>query len=147
MSWGADGIAFVRGDGRGVLRVSPNGGTPELLISLGNDEYASDPQVLPGGQAVLFTLAKGTSSDRWDKAQVVVQSLKSGERKTLIEGGSDARYVPTGHLVYALGGTVFAVPFDLRRLQVTGGPVPIVEGVRRVAIPGTQRGLGTVQLL
>jgi Tol biopolymer transport system component len=57
--------------------------------------------------------------------------LRSGERKTLIEGGSDARYLPTGHLVYALGGTLFAVPFDLRRLEVTGGPVPIVEGVKR----------------
>jgi Tol biopolymer transport system component len=56
--------------------------------------------------------------------------LRSGERKTLIEGGSDARYLPTGHIVYALGGTLFAVPFDLRRLEVTGGPAPIVEGVR-----------------
>jgi serine/threonine-protein kinase len=80
---------------------------------------------------VLFTLATGLSAPAWDKAHIVVQSLRSGERKTLIEGGSDARYVPTGHLVYALGGTLFAVPFDLRRLEITGGPVPMVEGVRR----------------
>src|SRR6266852_1536527 len=57
--------------------------------------------------------------------------LKSSERTTLVSGGSDGRYLPTGHLVYALGGVLFAVPFDLRRLAVTGGPVPIVEGVRR----------------
>ena len=82
---------------------------------------------------MLFTLATGTAAERWDKAQIVTQSLRSGERKTLIDGGSDARYVPTGHLVYALGGIVFAVPMDLRRLEVTGGPVPIVEGVRRAA--------------
>lgn len=62
-----------------------------------------------------------------------MQSLDSGERKTLIEGGSDARYVPTGHIVYALSGTLLAVPFDVRRLQVTGGPTPVVEGVRRSA--------------
>jgi serine/threonine-protein kinase len=60
-----------------------------------------------------------------------VQSLKSSERKTLVSGGSDGRYLPTGHLVYALGGVLLAVPFDLRRLAVTGGPVPIVEGVKR----------------
>src|SRR5205823_14960051 len=82
------------------------------------------------------------NSDRWDKARIVVQSLQSGERKTLIEGGSDARYLPTGHIVYALGGTLFAVPFNLRRLEVTGGPTPILEGVRRSSFNAT----GTAQL-
>ena len=66
-------------------------------------------------------------------AQIVVQSLETGVRKTLIEGGSDARYVPTGHIVYVSGGTLFAVPFDLPKLEVTGGAVPVVEGVRRRA--------------
>ena len=113
------------------MKVSQNGGKPELLVSVNGDELAHGPQVLPDGQTVLFTLAKGTSSDRWDKGHIVVQSLRSGERKTLIEGGSDARYLPTGHLVYALGGVLFAVPFDLTRLEVKGGPIPIVEGVRR----------------
>ena len=60
-----------------------------------------------------------------------MQSLKSSERKTLVSGGSDGRYLPTGHVVYARGGVLFAVPFDLPRLAVTGGPVPIVEGVKR----------------
>jgi serine/threonine-protein kinase len=59
--------------------------------------------------------------------------LTSGERKTLIEGGSDGRYLPTGHIVYALGGTLFAMRFDAGRLKVTSGPVPILEGVRRSA--------------
>jgi hypothetical protein len=87
--------------------------------------------LLPGGQHLLFTLATGTDFSRWDKAQVIVQSLASGERKTLINGGSDARYLPTGHLVYAIGGIVFAVVFDLRRLQVMSLPVPMVEEVKR----------------
>ena len=60
-----------------------------------------------------------------------MQSLETGVRKPLLEGGSDARYVSTGHIVYASGGTLFAVPFDLSRLAVTGGAVSVVEGVRR----------------
>ena len=56
-----------------------------------------------------------------------------GRTQNLIEGGSHARYVPTGHLVFARGGVLFAVPFDLKRLEVTGGQVPIVEGVWRTA--------------
>jgi serine/threonine-protein kinase len=79
----------------------------------------------------LFTVAGTTGDDRWDKAQIAVQSLKTRERKTLINGGSDARYVPTGHIVYALGGNLFAVAFDAPKLQVTSGPIPIVEGVLR----------------
>ena len=130
MSWGADGILFGEGS-QGIFRVSPRGGQPEQLVSVNNDEMAHGPQMLPGGQAVLFTLATGTRPDRWDKAKTVVQSLTSGTRKVVVDGASDARYLPTGHIVYAVGGTLFAVPFDLRRLEVTGVAVPVVEGVRR----------------
>ena len=55
----------------------------------------------------------------------MAQSLRTGERTLLVEGGSDARYIPTGHLVYALGSVLFAVPFDVDRLEVSGGPVPL----------------------
>ena len=132
MSWGADGIVVGQGT-KGIMRVSASGGKPEWLVTLKADEVAEGPQILPGGQAVLFTLATATGADAgWDKAHIVVQSLKSGERKTLVEGGSNASYVPTGHLVYALGGTLLGVPFDLPSLAVTGGSTPIVEGVRLV---------------
>jgi serine/threonine-protein kinase len=135
ISWGADGIVFGQGP-KGIMRVSANGGKPELLVSVKAGELAHGPQMLPGGDAVLFTLASGDGNlEQWDNGRVVVQSLKSGERKTLIERGSDARYVPTGHIVYAFGGTLFAVPFDLRRLEVSGGQVPVVEGVRRAGSP------------
>jgi len=101
------------------------------VIPAKENEVLQTPQVLPGGDEVLFTVAGTTGDDRWDRAQIVVQSLKTGERKTLINGGSDARYVPTGHIVYALGGNLFAVAFDAPKLQVTSGPIPIVEGVLR----------------
>jgi serine/threonine-protein kinase len=125
MSWDNSGIVFGQSE-RGILRVSPNGGKPELLAAV-NNEVAAHPQMLPGAQAVMFTLA--TNANDWDKAQIVVQTLKSGARKTLIQGGSDARYLPTGHLVYFLGGTLLAAPFDLRRQEVTGGAVAMLDGV------------------
>src|SRR5262249_33678538 len=130
VSWGPDGIVFGQGS-EGIMRVSPDGGKPESLVTVKTGEVAHGPQILPGGEAVLFTIAAGTTPDQWDKAQIVVQSLKSGKRNLLIEAGTDAHYLPTGHIVYAYGGTLFAVPFDLRRLAVTGGQVPVVEGVRR----------------
>ena len=116
------------------MRVSPNGGKPEVLVDLNDSEDgAFGPQLLPDGDTLLFTIAKRTSVaiNRWDDAQIVVQSLKTRVRKALIEGGTDARYVPTGHIVYMSGGTLFAVPFDLPKLEVTGGAVPVVEGIRR----------------
>lgn len=59
-----------------------------------------------------------------------MQSLTTGERTTLIDGGSDARYVPTGHIVDGISGRVFAVAFDLQRLEVKGALVPMVEELR-----------------
>ncbi len=128
-SWGQDDtIVFGQGP-QGILKVSANGGTPEVLVTMDSAEgaWAHGPQILPGGEAVLFTLV--LPGVPWDQAQIVVQSLETGERRVLISGGKDARYAPTGHLVYAQAGTLLAVPFDLKRLEVTRGPVPLVEGV------------------
>ncbi len=137
MNWDAGGIVFHQ-FGKGIMRVSANGGQPETLVGVKEGEVMQSPQVLPGGEWLLFTSATGApgnmTADTWDKAQIVVQSLNSSERKTLVSGGSDGFYVPSGHIVYAVGGVLFAVPFDLSRLAVTGGPVPVVEGVRRSLI-------------
>src|SRR5262245_51060060 len=130
-TWTSEGQILIGAGPAGILSVSENGGKPETVVSVKADEFAHGPQLLPGGKAILFTLANGTSSDRWDKAQIVVQSLKSGERKTVWEGGSDGRYVPTGHIVYASGSTLLSIPFDVQNLTSTGGPVPVIEGVLR----------------
>jgi serine/threonine-protein kinase len=134
MSWDGDTIFFGQGS-KGIMRVSANGGKPERVASVETGELAHGPQLLPDGQTLLFTLATGVNAadrdDRWDKGRIVAESLESHERKILIDGGSDARYLPTGHLVYVLGGVVFALPFDVKRMIPSGGPVPIVEGVRR----------------
>ena len=132
LSWARDGsILFAQEQGaRGVLRVSAGGGTPQEIVAVKGREQAHGPQLLPDGDHVLFTLATGTGATRWDTAQIVVQSIKSGERKTLINGGTDGRYLPSGHLIYGLGGVLLAVKFDLPRLELVGGPIPVVEGVR-----------------
>ena len=140
MNWDTSGIVFNQ-PGKGIMRVSANGGQPEVLVSVKDGEVMHGPQVLPGGEWLLFTLATAATADGWDKAQIVVQSLTSSERRTLVPGGSDGRHLPTGHLVYALGGVVFAVPFDLPRLAVTGGPVPIVEGIRRSTVSAGPSGV------
>jgi hypothetical protein len=75
---------------------------------------------------VLFTLADGAI---WRDVQIVVHSFETGERKVLIEGGRDARYLPSGHLVYVLNGTLLAVPFDVDTLELLGGPIPMAERV------------------
>jgi len=140
IAWDAGGILFGQGRG-GIMRVAVAGGEPETLVRVKEGEVAHGPQMLPDGRHVLFTVATGTGADRWDKAKVVLQSLDSDDRRTLIDGGSDGRFLPTGHIVYALGGTLLAVPFDVRRLEVRGGPVPILEGVRRGNTPETNPGV------
>ncbi len=138
VSWSPDGgIVFGQGS-EGIWRVSPNGGEPEVLVPMEEGQQADGPDILPGGKTLLFTLASGSV---WDSADIVAQSLTNGTRKVLVRGGSDARYVPTGHLVYAIAGTLFAVPFDLESLETRGGPVPVLEGVLRATPPNT----GTAQ--
>ncbi len=135
MSWGPDGVVFGE-HSVGIMRVSSDGGTPEPIVRTKEGETAYGPELLPGGTHVLFTLVAGSAIDRWNKAAIVVQSLASHERKVIVAGGSDGRYLPTGHLVYAVGGTLFAVTFEARRLVAHGGAVPVVEGVGR-AFSGT----------
>ncbi len=127
-TWGADDMVLYGQGPQGIWRVSGAGGTPEQVIPVGDGELAQGPQLLPGGEWVLFTL-RPIGVATWDESQIVMQSLTTDERIVLIDGGRDARYLPTGHLVYGLDDVLLAVPFDLATRQVTGGAVPLVEGV------------------
>jgi len=139
-SWGDDGTIVFAPDNRVALsKVSSAGGTPQPLTTL--DKQAGEvtqrwPQVLPGSEAVLFT--SSTHGNDYEDADIVVYSVASGQRKTVQRGGFYARYLPSGHLVYMHEGTLFAVPFDLKRLEVTGQPAPILEGVVTTASGGAQ---------
>jgi serine/threonine protein kinase/Tol biopolymer transport system component len=133
-SWADGQIVFATGT-KGIQRVSENGGSPETIVPA-SGVLMQGPQMLPGGDTIIFSASTDGGANQWDRAEIVAYGLKSGVRKTILTGGSDARYVPTGHLVYALSGVLFAVPFDARTLSVKGGPVPVVEGIRRGVITG-----------
>jgi Tol biopolymer transport system component/predicted Ser/Thr protein kinase len=137
-SWGEDGTIVFTPEFRVALsKISAAGGIPQPLTIL--DQQAGEithrwPQVLPGGKAVLFT--SSTHGVNYEDSDIVVYSTASGQRKTVLRGGFHARYLHSGHLVYVHEGTMFAVPFDLKRLEATGQPTPILEGVVSVPING-----------
>ena len=115
--------------GIGLWRVSAGGGTPQALtVPDATKGEASHrwPELLPGKKAVLFTIWTGGSIDA---SRVAVLHLDTRQWQVLLEGGAHARYLPTGHLVFARGGGLVAVPFDLSRLQLTGRRVPVLDGV------------------
>jgi eukaryotic-like serine/threonine-protein kinase len=107
--------------------VPASGGTPERLIPIEPGTSVYGPQLLPDGDSVLFSMTTTT----WDAAQVVVERLSTHRRTVLVEGGSAARYLPPGQLVYAIGDALFALAFDARSASVSGTPTPLVQGVLR----------------
>ncbi len=133
-------VASTNNGATGLLRVSTTGGPTTVLTRPDRSQGEADhrwPEALPGGQAVLFTITSLTGGI--DAAQVAVLDLQTGTRTVLFRGGNHARYVPSrsrsssqrgnGHLVYASGDALWAVPFDLARLERRGAAVPVVSEV------------------
>ncbi len=128
-SWGDDGnIVLTVGQGASALvRVSSNGGKLEALTKLNPEEHTHRwSQILPGGKAVLFTSSLSTN---YDEGNIEALILKTGERKIVQRGGHSGHYLESGHLVYLHQSTLFAAPFDLDRLELSGPAVPILEDV------------------
>jgi serine/threonine-protein kinase len=126
-----DGIIFGTGAlDTGLQRVSASGGEATVLTKPDRSSGESDhlwPHALPGSRAVLFTVM--ATSGGFDAARVAVLDLAAGTWKTLVRSGSQAQYLPTGHLVYVAGGALWAVPFDLARLEVIGTARVVVPQV------------------
>jgi len=127
-SWGSDETILLGLGPVGIGRISANGGNVDIIIKLNQGEQGQSPEALPGGDWILFTLLPNGSTD-WNQAQIVAQSVRSGERRVLVNGGRDAHYVETGHLVYVLNGVLFGIRFDAKTRSVLGGPVSLVENV------------------
>jgi serine/threonine-protein kinase len=128
LAWDARGrVYFGRGDDGRIWQISPDG-APAALTTLGEAERRHVlPWPLPSGRTVLYTVRKRQWS--WGDDAIVAHTLATGERKVLLTDAADARYVPTGHLVFLRRGTLFAVRFDAERVELQGPPVAVLDTV------------------
>jgi len=131
-SWSHDGtIYYAPSPGSGIWKVPASGGTPqkvsEPVASRGENSHRW-PQLLPDGKHLLITVRTDRLTS-FDEASIDVLSLENGKRTTIVEGGSSARYVRSGHVVFGRNGRLLAVPFDARRSVASGSPVVVGEGV------------------
>jgi eukaryotic-like serine/threonine-protein kinase len=129
-TWGADDtIVFAPAPGSPLWRVPAAGGTPVRLTQLdgARGEFSHRwPEFLPDGRTVLFTV--GTQGS-WDDAEIVAESIDSGQRQRVVEGGTHPRYLASGHLLFVRHGAAWVVPFDAERLRVAGSPVSVLDDV------------------
>jgi serine/threonine-protein kinase len=122
----SDTILITAEEDGGIHELPANGG---MLVPLtrGTDEGRHlYPQMLPGRRGVLFSVAKSVVPSDWD---IVVETLDGRKDRIVVAQGSHARYLPSGHIVFARSGTLLAVPFDVGRVQVTGAEVVVLEHV------------------
>ena len=132
-SWREDGSIFAsEAFTKGLLRIPPGGGPPETIMGLGNGEIALGfPQTLPGGKAILFASAN---------LAIEVLTLADRHRKIVVRGGTSPRYLATssgaGHLVFVNKATLFAIPFDLDKLETRGTALPVLDDVAYEAKTG-----------
>ena len=139
--WTERGIVFSSAATAGLMRVGENGGTVETLTvpdaSKGEVSHRW-PAALPDGRHLLFTIKKeGITS--FDQGEIALLDLEKKTWTTLLRGGSFARYLPNGHIVYARDGAIWAVPFDLRAGEIRGTPVKVLADVM------TEPGSGAAQ--
>ena len=127
-SWGSDGSIIVRlRNGNGLFKVPAAGGIPQPFTDLAGEPGVTQhrlPQVLPDRKGVLFE-----SFGMGDGDGIRVMPPGGGKPRVLVTNASCARYIADGRLAYWQRGTVFAVPFDVDRLEIMGLAVPLVEAV------------------
>jgi serine/threonine-protein kinase len=141
--WGEDGniIASLRVSG-GLSRVPSAGGAPTPVSEIAGEERTHRwPQILPGGKAILFTVENSTVG--FDDAKIDVMTLMDHRRKTVQVGGTFGRYLAAsggkGYLTYVNRGTLFAVPFDLEKLETSGSPMPVLQQVSSSTMFGSAK--------
>src|SRR6266581_5326325 len=133
VAWaGDDTLVYAPTVTGGLFQISANGGTPRAITTVDfkkNERTHRWPQVLPDGKAVLFTVGTINSPDNYDGSNIEAVTLATGERRVVLQSASMARYVPTGHLIFARGGILYAIAFDAGSLTTQGKPVPVLQGV------------------
>jgi Tol biopolymer transport system component len=128
-AWGPDDtIVFAWFD---LFRVPASGGAPTPLLKVDEqrgERFFRHPSFLPSGKAVLFTIGMADTYS-YDDAEIGVIAFETGQKKILVQGGTSPRYSPSGHLIYARAGQLLAIPFDADKLEVTGQPFPVANGL------------------
>jgi serine/threonine-protein kinase len=133
-SWSSNDTIVYAIQVGGLWQVAAGGGTPRLLTTLDakKGDYSHRlPHFLPDGKAVVFTITQHFLP-RWDDARLALLTLATGERDDL-GPGADARYVPSGHLVFVRSGTLVAAPFQGSTRKIVGSSVSIVGDVMQAA--------------
>ena len=129
-TWIGDVIYFTEREGSVLSSVPAAGGEPSQIVDsvkrLG--DLGDVSAVLPGSGAAFVSVFPEESISS-DYAEIRVVSLEGGEDKPLGITGFDARYLPSGHLVFGRRGSLLAAPFDLERLEVTGDAIPVLAGM------------------
>ncbi len=128
-TWASDGVIYYAGEVGPLMRVRATGGSCEQVTAA--EEAKGElslfqPQMLPGGETLLITIKKGFSAEQ---SSVGLISLKSGRHTILFSNATNPHYVAPGFLVFGRSGTIWAVPFDLKRLRPTGNSAPLIEGM------------------
>jgi Tol biopolymer transport system component len=122
VDWGSDGMLYVSGL-KGLLRVSPRGGTPEVIAPL--DAQRGDlrylyPAVLPGARGALVSVVPASDPTSMDRVAIGAADFRTG-KVTLLLQGTRAIYAPTGDLIFAkANGVLWAIPFDVKSMAITG---------------------------
>lgn len=119
--------------------VAADGGEPQPVTKLDASKGEIShrfPQLLPGTSWILFTV-KYNNMTSFDDAALAIENIETHERKELLRGGSYGRFISEGYILYARGNSVYAVPFDTKKLQLTGSPLPVLEGGMLNPLSGT----------
>ena len=126
-----DTIIYSPSTDTGLFRVPATGGTPQIVATPDYKRHERSyrwPQMLPGGEAVLFTIA-GSDILSFDEARIAVRSLRTGEQHELLHGGSFPSYAAPGYLLYARAGALNAVRFNAAKTAVEGTPTTVLDGI------------------
>lgn len=132
-SWGPDNrIYYSPLFSSGLMSVSANGGNARIfsaLDSIKGERTYRWPQVLPGGQWILYTVGTQSNPNSYIDATLMIQSIATGERHELNVRGEMARYVDPGYLVVGRNGSLLAAPFSLKDFQTTNPLSQVIDGV------------------
>ncbi len=137
--WGPDNKILFGLVNASIQFVAAGGGDPQSATNLDTAKGEIShrfPQMLPGTSWVLFTV-KYNNMTSFDEAALAIENIETHERKELLRGGSYGRFLSEGYIMYARGASLYAVPFDVKKLQIMGAPLPVVEGGMLNPVSGT----------